>query len=190
MRNFERPFAPRGWLRSACNFRNMYFRMSPTFHFDPEQQFLVLRTYRRPSLDVWLDVSKYVLFKWCCHSASTYVHMIPRVRLRESMYSEFHIAKKSWKKDSQIYRKSFKNRPLGPPWDACGATWAPLGKHFGHLFPKDWILETWRRVLGVQKGQVGSNLEAQDAPKQNPKCEKSMLKNNTFLASIFLISQT
>ena len=71
---------------------------------------------------------------------------------------------------------------LGTP---CGTTLAPLGKHFGHLFPKDWILETWRRVLGVQKGQLGSNLEAQDPPKQNPKYEKSMLKNNTFLASIF-----
>ena len=145
----------------------------------------MLRTYRWPSLDVWLDVSKYVLFKWCRHSASTYVHMIPRVRLREPMYSEFHIAKKSWKKDSQIYRKSLKNRPLGPPWDACGATWAPLGKHFGHLFPKDWILETWRKVLGVQKGQLGSNLEAQDPPKRNPKREKLMLRNNIFLTSIF-----
>ena len=31
----------------------------------------------------------------------------------------------------------------------------------------------------------GSNLEAQEAPKSNPKPEKSMLKNNTFLVSIF-----
>ena len=32
-RNFERPFTPRGWLRSASNFGKTRFRRSPTFHF-------------------------------------------------------------------------------------------------------------------------------------------------------------
>ena len=31
-RIFERPFTPRGWLRSASNFGKMRFRRSPTFH--------------------------------------------------------------------------------------------------------------------------------------------------------------
>ena len=31
-RNFERPFTPRGWLRSASNFGKTRFRRSPTFH--------------------------------------------------------------------------------------------------------------------------------------------------------------
>ena len=32
-RNFERPFTPRGWLRSASNFVKTRFGRSPTFHF-------------------------------------------------------------------------------------------------------------------------------------------------------------
>ena len=32
-RNFERPFTPPGWLRSASNFGKTRFRRSPTFHF-------------------------------------------------------------------------------------------------------------------------------------------------------------
>ena len=31
-RTFERPFTPRGWLRSASNFGKTRFRRSPTFH--------------------------------------------------------------------------------------------------------------------------------------------------------------
>merc|ERR1712078_922499 len=31
-RIFERPFTPRGWLRSASNFGKMRFRRSQTFH--------------------------------------------------------------------------------------------------------------------------------------------------------------
>ena len=31
--NFERPFAPRGWLHLASNFGKTRFRWSPTFHF-------------------------------------------------------------------------------------------------------------------------------------------------------------
>ena len=71
--------------------------------------------------------------------------------------------------DTQIYRKSFENRPLGPPWGLCGATLEALGKHFGHMLPKDWILEALGRVLGAQSGQLGSNLGAQEAPKSRPK---------------------
>ena len=33
VRNFERPFTPRGWLRLASNFGKTRFRRSPTFHF-------------------------------------------------------------------------------------------------------------------------------------------------------------
>ena len=33
IRNFERPFPPRGWLRSASNFVKMRFGRSPTLHF-------------------------------------------------------------------------------------------------------------------------------------------------------------
>ena len=33
MRNFEQPFTPRGWLRSASNFGKTRFRWFPTFHF-------------------------------------------------------------------------------------------------------------------------------------------------------------
>ena len=32
-RNFERPFTPQTWLRSARNFAKTRFRWSPTFHF-------------------------------------------------------------------------------------------------------------------------------------------------------------
>ena len=38
--NFERPFTPRGWLRSASNFGEMRFRRFPTFHFStPNKKF-------------------------------------------------------------------------------------------------------------------------------------------------------
>ena len=33
LQNFERPFTPRGWLRSASNFGKTRFRWFPTFHF-------------------------------------------------------------------------------------------------------------------------------------------------------------
>ena len=33
VQNFERPFTPRGWLRSASNFAKTRFRRFPTFHF-------------------------------------------------------------------------------------------------------------------------------------------------------------
>ena len=39
-RNFERPFTPRGWLRSASNFGKTRFRRFPTFHFStPKKNF-------------------------------------------------------------------------------------------------------------------------------------------------------
>ena len=37
-RIFERPFTPRGWLRSASNFGKTRFRWSPTFHFSTPQK--------------------------------------------------------------------------------------------------------------------------------------------------------
>ena len=36
-------------------------------------KFFVLRTYRRPSLHIWLGLCQCVLFKWWPHSAITYV---------------------------------------------------------------------------------------------------------------------
>ena len=39
MPNFEWPFTPRIWLRSASNFRKMRFRRFPTFHFSTPKKF-------------------------------------------------------------------------------------------------------------------------------------------------------
>ena len=36
--NFEWPFTPRIWLRSASNFGKMRFRRFPTFHFSTPQK--------------------------------------------------------------------------------------------------------------------------------------------------------
>ena len=33
LQNFDQPFAPKGWLRSASNFGKTFFRRFPTFHF-------------------------------------------------------------------------------------------------------------------------------------------------------------
>ena len=38
--NFERPFTPRGWLRSARNFAKTRFRRFPTFDFSTPQNFV------------------------------------------------------------------------------------------------------------------------------------------------------
>merc|ERR1712078_133744 len=37
-RIFERPFTPRGWLRSASNFGKTRFRRSPTFHLSTSKK--------------------------------------------------------------------------------------------------------------------------------------------------------
>ena len=79
---------------------------------------------------------------------------------------------------SQIHRKSFKNRPLDCPWDLFGATLEPLGKHLGHMLPKDWILEALGRALGVQDSKFGSNLDAQDLPKSRQEHEKLDVKKH------------
>ena len=39
LKNFERPFTPRGWLRSASNFGTTRFRRSPTFHVSTLETF-------------------------------------------------------------------------------------------------------------------------------------------------------
>ena len=38
LKNFERPFTPRGWLRSAWNFGKTRFRQFPIFHFSPPKK--------------------------------------------------------------------------------------------------------------------------------------------------------
>ena len=50
-RNFERPFTPRGWLRSASNFVKTRFGRSPTFHFSTaktSKKIDFLQNFERP----------------------------------------------------------------------------------------------------------------------------------------------
>ena len=107
---------------------------------------------------MWLEICKYVLFERWCHSTSTYDTW------NIGWDNQFSQPKKT-KKTSQIHQKSFKNRPLDPPWHPFGATLGTLGKHLGKMYPKDWILVALGRVLGAQDDQFGSNLEAKDPPK-------------------------
>ena len=108
--------------------------------------------------------------------------MPPRV-LVENAFSQPKITNKG----SQIYRKSSENRPLGPPWDALGATLGPLGKHLGHMLPKDWILEALGRVLGAQDGQFGSNL---DPPKSKQEHEKMDIRKQHVFVIDFVGTRT
>ena len=71
---------------------------------------------------------------------------------------------------------------LGIPFTA---TLEPLGKHLGHMLPKDWILKALGMVLGVQDSQLGSNFEAQRLPNRGQSPKNPMMKNNMFFASIF-----
>ena len=90
------------------------------------------------------------------------------------------------KKGSQIHRKCSENRPLGPPWDPFGATLEPLGKHLGHMCPKNWILKALGRVLGAQDGQFGSNLEAEDPSKSRLERETIDVKRKHVFGIDFL----
>ena len=47
LQNFERPFTPRGWLRSASNFGKTRFRWFPTFHFATTKQLQMLKFVRK-----------------------------------------------------------------------------------------------------------------------------------------------
>ena len=73
---------------------------------------------------MWLEVCKYVLFKWWRHSASTYDTSSFGW---ENAFSQPKITNKG----SQIYRTSSENRPLGPPWD-------PFWIHFGASWEASW----------------------------------------------------
>ena len=96
-----------------------------------------------------------------------------------------HLKNFTAKNNEKTAPKSIENPPkiylwalLGTPF---GPTLEPLGKHHGHMLPKDWILEALGRVLGVQGGQFGSNLEAQDLPKSMQEREKiEVTKSNVF----------
>jgi hypothetical protein len=68
--------------------------------------------------------------------------------------------------------KSIKNHRKIDVWGSLGAILRPLGQHLGHIFPEDWILEAFGRVLVAQDVQLDSKLEAQEAPKSSPKAEK------------------
>ena len=61
-------------------------------------------------------------------------------------------------------------------WGSSGAFLEPLGKHLGHMLPKDWILEAFGNVLGAQDVQFGSNLEVQAPPKSMQEREKVDVK--------------
>ena len=94
------------------------------------------------------------------------------------------------KKASQIHRKSFKNRPLDPPWHPFGATLQPLGKHLGQICQKNWILEALGRVLGAQDDQFGYNLEAEDPPKSRLERETIDVKRKHVFGIDFLSAWT
>ena len=96
----------------------------------------------------------------------------------ENKFSNIH--KQYFQKQRKKVPKSIENSLkidlwalLGTP---VGATLEPLGKHLGHMLPKDWILEAPGTVLGAQNCQLGSNLEAQDPPKSMQKHEKLDIK--------------
>ena len=129
------------------------------------------------SLDMWLEVCKYVPFKWWRHSASTYdVWSVGW----DNQFSQPKITEKG----SQIHRKCSENRFLGPPGDPLESLWSLLRSILEHMCPKNWILKALGRVLGAQDVQFGSNLEAQGFQNGGHDVKKSMLKNNMFLTSI------
>ena len=127
---------------------------------------------------MWLEVSKYVLFKWWCHSGSTY-------DIWSFGWDNQSSQSKITKKGSQIHGKSSENRPLGPPWDPLGATLEPLGKHLGHMLPKNLDFKGFGEGLGSPRQQLGSNLEVKRLPNRGQSPKKTMIKNVTFFASIF-----
>ena len=53
--------------------------------------------------------------------------------------------------------KSIKNHRKIDIWGSLGAILRPLGQHLGHIFPEDWILEAFGRVLVAQDVQLDSN---------------------------------
>ena len=144
MRNFERPFTitPEGWLCSASNFGKTRFRRSPTFHLSTSKKnfrqqilkkkivrkFLVLRTYRRPSLDMWLEVCEYVLFKRWRHSANTYDTWTPEDSVEKMKYHSQQKTKKGSPNLSKILRKSL-GALKSVPWEPFWSHFVSLGKH-------------------------------------------------------------
>ena len=72
--------------------------------------------------------------------------------------------------------KSIKNHRKIDVWGSLGAILRPLGQHLGHIFPEDWVLEAFGRVLVAQDVQLDSNLEDPDLPKLRPKPEKIDVK--------------
>ena len=49
--------------------------------------------------------------------------------------------------------KSIKNHRKIDVWGSLGAILRPLGQHLGHIFPEDWILEAFGKVLVAQDVQ-------------------------------------
>ena len=52
--NFEQPFTPRTWLRSASNLQKTHFRWSPTFHDSTDKKINVFRKFRNFRTAVYL----------------------------------------------------------------------------------------------------------------------------------------
>ena len=132
---------------------------------------------------MWLEVCKYVPFKRWRHSASTY-------DIWNFGWDNQISQPKITKKGCQIPRKYSENRPLGPPWCLFGATLEPLGKHLGHMCPKNWILKALGRVLGPQDRQLGSNLEPEDPAKSRLECKTIDVKRKYVFGIDFLGART
>ena len=94
--------------------------------------------------------------------------MIPGVWVKRI---NFHSRK--WRKKASQFIVNPTNIDV---WGSSGAFLEPLGKHLGHMLPKDWILEAFGSALGAQDDQFGSNLEAQDPPKSMQEREKVDVK--------------
>ena len=108
-------------------------------------KFLVLRTYRRPCLGIWLEVcSLHVMASLSKYINGFYVKVLWCI-----------FAPKTFPKPSENQSKIDARGLLEP---ILGS----LGQHLGHISPEDWILEAFGRVLEAQDVQLGSNLEAPD----------------------------
>ena len=136
---------------------------------------------------MWLEVCKYVLFKWWRHSVSTHDNCSIGW---DNQFSQRQITEK-W---SQIHRKFSENRPLGPPLDSFGATLEPLGKHLGHMYPKDCIFEGFwdrpgspRRLIWLQLG--GLKPSKIDARARKSRCQKiTCFRHRSFRCLGFILN--
>ena len=144
-------------------------------------KFLVLRTYRRPSLDMWLEVCK--LFERWRHSESSYVLFKWRLHLhfwwRNLASCGSKIILKSSPGGSKIEPGSLKIKPRELQNRARGALGSLLGSILGKRLdfrcfgkgpgrPK-W--STWLPLGGPRAPKRGPRL-SQPSPKWSPRCSQ------------------